>query len=236
MSELLFIALVLIDLCLVLIAARLGKTYLSASVAANIIFTNIIAGKLITVFGVVTTVGNATYCAIFLATNILNEHYGKAEARRAIYTGFFGLLWIIILGPIVALLDTAPYAIQYGEAISKIFSTTARISAASLIAYLTASLLDVSIYDALKRRNPHKAFIYIRNNVSTLTGQTVDQLMYITLAFTFSVNFNVLLQLFISGLIIKWIVALINTPFIYFSYYVVPQNEIDKVKLQGVAP
>ncbi len=217
-NEVLFISFLVADLMLVAFAAKLGKEYLYASVISNLLFTNFISSKLIIVFGFTTTIGNATYAGIFLATDLLCEHYGKDEAKKVLNLGFFSLIWVILLGPVVALFPYPEIASKQSEALSTIFSFSNLIAIASLIAYLVSTRIDIEIYSYLKAIWPSKTAIILRNNISTFVGQLFDQALFVLLAFSYWYDYEILLDLFISGVAIKTLSAFIDTPFIWFSY------------------
>lgn len=224
-NEALFLVILVIDLLLVAIAGKLGKDYLYASVIANLLFTNIVSSKFVYVFGFTTTIGNATYAGIFLATDLLCEHYGKKEARRILLIGFFSLIWIILLGPMVSMFPYPEYVTEQSKALATIFSFGSIISIASLMAYLVSTRIDIEIYAYLKSKWPSKSALIIRNNISTFFGQLIDQAIFVTLAFSFTYEADVLWELFLSGVIIKLFAALIDTPFIWASYSYVKKTK-----------
>ena len=225
-NEMLFFSIALIDLAFVLLCFRLGKHFLYVAVIANILFTNMVSAKLVTVFGYDQTVANVFYAAIFLATDLLSEHHGRKEASKAVWMGFVGLFPIVALAPFVAAFSPVEYSTEVSNALSTIFEWTPRIVLASLIAYIISQNVDVRLYDKIKGRFPSRKALWIRNNGSTLVSQFIDQIIFVTLAFAFVVPFGVLLQIFIAGYVIKVLVALMDTPFIYLSHYIKPKKNV----------
>lgn len=137
-SEALFFILMVLDMAFVLLCFRLGKYFLFTAVVANIMFTNMVSSKIVTIFGLDSTVANVFYAAIFLATDILNEYYGRKTARIAIWMGFLALVPIVIFAPFVREFAPTNFSQESSKAIDILFSMTPRISAASLTAYLAA--------------------------------------------------------------------------------------------------
>ena len=88
MNSIIFIAMALIGLSFALAAFYLGRVYLFGFVAACVILMNIFVIKGMYIFGIATAGGNALYACIFFATDILNEYYGKWEARKAVWRIF----------------------------------------------------------------------------------------------------------------------------------------------------
>ncbi len=223
-SEAVFIILMFIDLLFVLLAFRLGKHFLFAAVIANIMFTNMTSSKIITVFGLDSTVANVFYAAIFLATDLLSEHYGKKTAYRSVWLGFYALVPIIVFAPFVKMFAAAPYAQDVGDALDVIFGKTVRISAASLVAYFLANRFDVWWYEVILKKLPAKKWLWLRNNGSTIVSQFVDNGVFVLLAFAGSVPTAVLWQIWLSGYIIKVVVAACDTPFMYLSFIIKPRD------------
>lgn len=217
-NELLFILIMLLDMAFVTFMARLGREYLQMSIIANLLFTNFISSKIVTVFGISTTIGNATYAAIFLATDLLCEHYGKSEAVKVIKMGFVALLLIIVLGPIASQLTYPEFAADTGQAVSFVLSNSTLIALSSLTAYVISTRVDIEAYIYLKDKLPQRTFLFIRNNVSTFIGQLVDQAIFVTLAFGVRFPLPILFELFITGSAIKMAAAIIDTPFMYIGY------------------
>ena len=95
-NEILFIFQTLVILAITLIAFRMGKQYLIGWVAASIVLANIFVTKQMKLFGLDATGGNVLYASIFLATDLLNEHYSQKDAKDAVKIGFLvSLLYLI---------------------------------------------------------------------------------------------------------------------------------------------
>jgi hypothetical protein len=100
------------------------------------------------------TWGAITYPFAFLITDLANRYFGLRFARKVVYAGF-----------VIAIVLSAWYA-------------TPRIALASGTAFLTAELLDVKIFDRLRRRIWWQPPL-----VSTLLGSVVDTAVFFSLAF-----------------------------------------------------
>ena len=100
------------------------------------------------------TWGAITYPFAFLITDLANRYFGLRFARKVVYAGF-----------VIAVVLSAWYA-------------TPRIALASGTAFLTAELLDVKIFDWLRRRIWWQPPL-----VSTLLGSVVDTAVFFSLAF-----------------------------------------------------
>ncbi len=225
-SETIFIVVMVLDLLFVLAAFRLGKHFLFGAIIANIMFTNMTSSKIITVFGLDSTVANVFYAAIFLATDLLSEHYGKKTAYRAVWIGLYCLIPIVVFAPFVKMFQATVYSKEVGDALNVIFGKTVRISAASIAAFILANRFDIMWYDVIFHKLPAKRWLWLRNNGSTMVSQFIDNVVFVLLAFAGTVPTKVLWQIWLSGYIIKVIVAACDTPFVYLSYIIKPKELI----------
>lgn len=121
-------------------------------------------------FGNWLTWGAFTYPLAFLVTDIMNRVYGAAAARQVVLVGF-------VVGLICSLIGTQIMG-EFGPLV------TVRIAIGSGLAFLTAQLLDVGIFSALRRGVWWKAPL-----VSTLIGSTVDTVLFFSIAFSASLAF-----------------------------------------------
>jgi len=97
-NELLWLILTLVDFGSMLLAYRLfGRIGLYAVIVISIVLCNIQVLKIVEMFGLTATLGNALYGSIFLATDILNEVYGKKEAQKGVWIGFYALIFTTII-------------------------------------------------------------------------------------------------------------------------------------------
>ena len=95
-NEVLWFIFLIFDLSAVILAFRLwGKNGLYAMIASSVIICNIQVIVIVKMFGLVATLGNIVYASIFLSTDILSECFGKKEARKGVWIGFFCLFWVI---------------------------------------------------------------------------------------------------------------------------------------------
>ncbi|MFH0952413.1 MAG: queuosine precursor transporter [Patescibacteria group bacterium] len=219
-NEWLFIIMSLVSLAFVLIAFRMGKSWLIGLVAANVILANIFVVKGMYLFGMAATGGNVVYASIFLATDLLAEHYGKKEARQAVLIGFFVALFFLITSQFIIRFTPADWDIAQG-AFETIFTLTPRIVIGSLVAYLISQNIDISIFHRIKEKTRGR-WLWLRNNGSTFVSQGIDSVIFTMIAF-WGV-YPDLWQLVLFTWIIKIIVAALDTPFIYLSGHFRPKE------------
>lgn len=153
----------------------------------------------------------------------LNELWGKEEANKTVKLGLMIQLFSLVLILLAIVLPPAEFAQDYNSMFKIVLGQNIRMVVASLTAYLLSQANDVFLFNYLKRltKGKHK---WIRNNVSTMTSQIIDTAIFITIAFYGQVP-N-LPWMIISQYIIKWILALLDTPFFYYFTRETKQNKI----------
>ncbi len=120
--------------------------------------------------GAYLTYGALTYPLSFLVNDIVNRLYGAAAARRVVLSGFWvGLACSVIGTQIMG---------EFGPLV------TLRVALGSATAFLVGQLLDVTIFDRLRRSDWWRAPL-----ASTLLGSSVDSVIFFTIAFSMSLSF-----------------------------------------------
>ncbi len=225
-NELIFIITVIVYLGSVLLLYKLlGKNGLYAFAIFGTLLGNIAVCKNIDIFGVGTTAGNVLYASTFLVTDILSEKYGRKDASRAVkYSFSIMLLWM--LGTQLILWFT-PNANDYiNESLKVVFGLVPRITVASLIGYICSQNIDVFLYDLIWSRTGNgRAWLWLRNNGSTLTSQLADTVIFVCIAFWGVYPADVFFSILITTYLFKAVVALLDTPFMYWARNITPVNE-----------
>lgn len=129
-NELLWLIFIILDFFISLLIYRLFKKEgLFIIISINIILCNIQVVKLIKMFGITTTLGNLLYGAIFWATDMLSEIYGKKEAKKGVLIGFVTLFIMTVIMYFSILFKPAP-ADTMQPHIKAIFSFLPRVALA----------------------------------------------------------------------------------------------------------
>lgn len=132
------------------------------AMAAIVVASNILVQHL---FGDWLTWGAFTYPFAFLVTDLMNRIYGPGPARQVVFAGF-------VVGVFCSLVGTQIQG-EFGPLV------TFRIAFGSGLAFLTAQLLDVAIFDRLRQGTWWRAPL-----ASTLIGSSVDTALFFTIAFS----------------------------------------------------
>ena len=133
----------------------------------------------------ILTYGAFSYPIAFLITDLANRSYGKRVARKIVYFGF-----------VLGIGFTVLFSTDFADFIS------IRIAIGSGIAFLTAQLLDVQIFDRLRKKE-----WFVAPLTSSMIGSTIDTFLFFSISFygTGVPWFT----LSLGDLIVKVIVALI---------------------------
>jgi len=228
-NELLWLVMLLVNFLLIILAYRLfGKWGLIMWIPISVIVANIQVIQTVKLFGLVATLGNIVYATSFLVTDILSENYGKKEAKKAVWIGFFSLISMTLLMNLA--LQFLPFAgdefaSKAHEATSTIFSLMPRIAAASLAAYLLSQRHDVWAYHFWRNHFPKDRQIWLRNNLSTMVSQLIDSIVFVAIAFWGVYEWGVLLEILLTTYFLKWIVAAADTPFVYWGKIIYKKNK-----------
>ena len=107
------------------------------------------------------TYGAFSYPIAFLITDLANRSYGKIAARKIVYVGFS-----------IGIMFTLFFSTNFSDLIS------IRIAIGSGIAFITAQLLDVQIFDRLRKKH-----WYVAPLTSSLIGSTVDTFLFFSISF-----------------------------------------------------
>ena len=222
-QELLWLLVVFYDLTLVILLYRFfGKYGLYAAVILGIILGNLQGGKIseLQIFGtsINVSMGAILYSGIYFATDLLNEKFGKNEANRAVYLGFFAniavmiTLWLSINFLPSSLSDSA---LEVHTAISTLSQYSPIFIIGCLMAYLASQTFDVWFFNYLKEKTDGKK-LWLRNNLSTMTSQLIDTLIYqFTWVIATDLSFAEAFGLAVVKYIFKFIIAIVDTVFIY---------------------
>ena len=109
----------------------------------------------------ILTYGAFSYPVAFLITDLANRFYGKFVARKIVYIGF-----------IIGIIFTLLFSTDFADLIS------VRIAIGSGVAFITAQLLDIQIFDRLRKKE-----WFIAPLTSSFIGSTVDTFLFFSISF-----------------------------------------------------
>lgn len=173
--------------------------------------------------------GTVVFTSLFVASDMITEHYGARMAKRAVYLGFLMQIFVVVsMLPVIAHPNGngSDQVIQNG--LEVLFTPSLRILIASLISFVVSQYIDINIFSALKAYHGKKK-LWLRANVSTLLSGLFDTFIFSFLAWIVlapnPLPFNTVLVGFVGfSQVIRVIVSFISTPLLYLSYRLKPHE------------
>jgi len=185
---------------------------LSILFTAVLITSNIVAVKLVEVLGYVLPAAIIIFPLSYIIGDVLTEVYGFRTARRVIWIAFFCNLIAVSVFWLGSLLP--PIEPEIGEAYDRILGYTPRLLGASFVAYLGGEFTNAFILSRMKIITRGK-WLWSRTIGSTIIGQGIDTLLFISLAFTGTVPPGLLVQIIIVQWFAKVAYEIVATPVTY---------------------
>jgi hypothetical protein len=177
------------------------------------------------------TAGAVIWPFVFITTDIINEYYGKRGVRKISYITAIFIAYIFLVITVVTQLTPAefwmevnaldpeglPFDIDY--AFNTIFRQGLGIIIGSLIAFLLGQLIDVYIFQKLRKITGAK-MIWLRATGSTLVSQLIDSFVVLGIAFYVFGNWSIeqVLAVGIINYLYKFGVAVLLTPLLYLGH------------------
>lgn len=214
-EALFFIEIILTFGCVVAAKKIFGKAGLIAWIAIAMILANLTVVKTIDLFGIEATLGNIMFASTFLAGDMLNENYGRQAAHKGILVGLAGVLVFMVCTQI-SLLYTPSTSDISQEAMVLLFTLNLRTSIASVAMCVLANWLNVSLYAKIRELTNGK-YLWLRNNVTTITCNCIENFLFVLLAFGGIYSMEQILAIALSTCAIEIFLALCDTPFLYLS-------------------
>jgi len=225
-----------------------GAVVLAAVFVASLVTAQLTAAKVL-VFGLPFEIPVAgaelampgaalAYALTFLASDCYTELYGRRAAQVLVNVAFamnflvLALVWSTILAPA----QNPEFAGTFAE----VLGASTNIVAGSLLAYVLSQNYDVVVFERLRELTDGE-HLWLRNVVSTGTSQAIDTVVFVGVAFWVFPQYvglgpqlpgAVVLSLLVGQYLLKLLIALLDTPFVYLVTGAVRRSE----EPQGVAP
>lgn len=209
---------VVVNFAFFLLCYRLfGKSGMYAWVGIATVIANIQVAKTIAMpFDIVMTLGNTMYVTLYMTSDLLNEKYGRAEARKAVWFGFFTLLMTTVIMQMVLVFKPQETDIAQSS-LETIFGLMPRLALGSLTAYFISQFLDVRLYSWIRKYYSTSSQLWIRSNGSTMISSFVDTLIFCTIAFAGLYNWSVWFEILLTTYLAKFLLTAVSTPILYIA-------------------
>jgi queuosine precursor transporter len=184
-----------------------------ACFVASLLTANIISVKLIAVGPLILPAGVIIFPVSYILGDVLTEVYGFRYARRAIWLGFLGNLLAVVAIWLAGQLP-APSFWEGQAAYETILGFSPRLLFASFIAYLIGEFVNSTVLAKMKVWTQGR-HLWARTIGSTIIGQGLDSLVFITMAFGGQMNAATLMTAVVGQWLFKSLYEALATPLTY---------------------
>lgn len=180
------------------------------------------------------TAGAVIWPIVFITSDLINEYFGKPGVKRISYLAAFFIAYSFIVIFLTMKLPPAQWWLDANSkdadgnffnmdfAFNKILGQGQRIIIGSLAAFLVSQLIDVFVFQKLRKVTGAK-MLWLRATGSTLVSQFIDSFVVLYIAFIGTFSGSQIIAIGITNYIYKFSVAILLTPLIYLGHYVIDQ-------------
>lgn len=178
------------------------------------------------------TAGAVIWPVVFITSDLINEYFGKPGVKRISYLAAFFIAYSFIVIFFTIKLPPAQWWLDVNNqdpagnyfnmnfAFNKILGQGQRIIIGSLAAFLLGQLVDVFVFQKLRKLTGQK-MLWLRATGSTLVSQFIDSFVVLYIAFVGIFSNQQLIAIGITNYIYKFTIAILLTPLIYLGHYVI---------------
>lgn len=178
--------------------------------ATCLLISNILASKIMMIGPWSAPAGVLIFPLAYIINDVLVEVWGYQKTRLVIWAGFAVNVLAVLFFSLGIAVTAAPFY-EGQDAFKSVLGSTPRIVAASMLAYLLGSFLNAYVMSRFKVLTKGKGFS-LRAIVSTLAGEGVDSLIFISIAFAGIFPLKVLLTMILTQAIIKTVYEIAVLP------------------------
>lgn len=178
------------------------------------------------------TAGAVIWPVVFITSDLINEYFGKPGVKRISYLAAFFIAYSFVVIFLTIKLPPAQWWLEANNqdaqgnyfnmdfAFNKILGQGQRIIIGSLAAFLISQLIDVFVFQKLRKITGPK-LLWLRATGSTLVSQFIDSFVVLYIAFFGVFSGEQIIAIGITNYIYKFSVAILLTPLIYLGHYVI---------------
>lgn len=233
-GEIVSLFMFLCSLLFMMVFLKFGKSGLVGYVVIAIILSNVQVLYLAKFSSIDEPIalGTVIFTSIFLANDIINEHFGIESVKKTIWISFLGQIFVTFM--MILTLGHKSYdeheAIKTQQAIGIIFTPTLRILVASLCAYLSGQWVDMLIFHKLKILTKGKK-LWLRCQISMLFSGLIDNIVFSVIAWVIlnpqPMSYKILLVTYIgSSQFFRVLQIFLSVPAMYISYRVLGKKYV----------
>lgn len=169
-----------------------------------LVVSNIISNRTFEIGQLMLPSAVIVFPIIYIINDVMTECYGFKMASKAIWTAFgLNLMAVIFFNIAVNLPTTTDYS-----SYNIVLGNTLKPLVASVLAYLVGSFVNAKVMDVLRN---HKSLM-LRCVLSTLLGETVDAVIFISIMFIGVMNLNIVCMMIVTQAVVKTLYEIIVYP------------------------
>jgi uncharacterized integral membrane protein (TIGR00697 family) len=192
----------------------------------NAIVAEMIGGKLIEInlfnFSFKMSMGIIPWPVVFLATDLINEYFGKAGVRRLslITAGLIGYSFVLLYAGMK--IPAAPFSPVQDKEFYTVFGQSMWIIVGSMVAFLVSQLVDVFVFWFFREKTGEK-LLWLRSTGSTVISQLIDSFIVLGIGFLLpgKISFADFINVGFTNYTGKLIIAVALTPLIYLGHFLI---------------
>ncbi|MBL7860750.1 MAG: queuosine precursor transporter [Cyclobacteriaceae bacterium] len=196
------------------------------------------------------TAGAVIWPVVFITSDLINEYFGKPGVKRISYLAAILIAYSFVVIFLTMKLPPAGWWLDSNNqdaqgnyfnmdfAFNKILGQGQRIIIGSLTAFLVSQLVDVFVFQRLKKVTGQK-MLWLRATGSTLVSQFIDSFVVLYIAFIGVFSGQQILAIGITNYLYKFSVAILLTPVIYLGHYLIDRylgkENAEKISAEAAA-
>ena len=200
------------------------KDYKKILVCLTLYLTSLFAANTLGVklmpflFGTHLSVGVFSFPIVFIMTDVIGEVYGKKMAKNFVLAGVISILLFLFYSLLSSITPWAESALWAKAGYNQIFGISARISIASLLAFVIAEYQDIIAFFFFRKHTGEKKF-WLRSNLSNIWSQLLDTIIFISVAFVGVYPIKTIIYIIIPWWLFKVLMGFVYTPLSYLGVY-----------------
>lgn len=172
------------------------------------------------------SVGVFSFPIVFIMTDVIGEVYGKKIAQLFVWAGFLSTAVFILYSLISLAMPWSESGLWAKEGYNMIFGISARISLASLIAFIIGEYQDVISFFFWRKITAGKYF-WLRSNLSNIWSQFLDTVIFMAIAFAGVYETRTLIGIIFSWWLYKVAMGIAYTPLSYLGIRILKGKTVE---------
>jgi uncharacterized integral membrane protein (TIGR00697 family) len=170
---------------------------------------NILASKQVDILLFTINLGLFISPIVFIINDVQSEVFGYQSAKNMIIAGLIANIAVAVIYFVAINVPPSANFVNQ-EAFRAVLGSTARITVASVTAYYIGSLINAKVMVSMKRKL--EKYLFVRAITSTIAGQIIDNIVFMTLAFAGVLPAAAVITMVIGGTIIETVYEVIFYP------------------------